>query len=311
MALSAPTPLFERLVAVWRSLELRSDTDDIIRELLGQFSLEKVYASSADTDAFLQLVTALVVKLEAIFYIQRLTLPTDNAQASRYLGLLASWEVTVRTVDFVLHTLLDGRHLLVEPHLLLHRYVPSFLLLALRVLALHPRQPAGQRGTRERRERFARIHTAVEQVAGRSSSSASATLQVCKELTARLCASDPAASGLPHGLKYGLPSLAADMVRTALPADQTCKLIPLSADSAPRVPVPSLHIGARPARRGRRQLAGPVSRPARCRLLRRRRLDTARGTQTDARTSPSRRSRGVEGCCAGSCGELAPAARPD
>jgi hypothetical protein len=211
--MSAPSPLFERLVSVWRGLALRSDADDIILELLGRFSLEKVYASSTDPDAYLQLVTALVVKLDAVFYVQRLSLPTDNVHAGRYLGLLNSWEVTARTIDYVLQTLLEARYILAEEAPLRDKHLPSFLLGALRVLTLHPRQPTGQRGTKDRRDRYARIQSALEQVVDSCSGPRAFLMEVAREVIAQLFAGDASAVGLPPGLKYGLPNLTTDMVR--------------------------------------------------------------------------------------------------
>jgi hypothetical protein len=44
MAAPASTSLFMSLANAWRLLSLRSDIDDIVLELLGRFSLEKIYA---------------------------------------------------------------------------------------------------------------------------------------------------------------------------------------------------------------------------------------------------------------------------
>src|SRR5438270_7364120 len=101
MATPAPSSLFIRLANVWRHLSLRSDVDDIILELLGHFSLEKIY-SEGDKETYQHLVVTLLAQLSAIFYIQRLTLPSENLQVGWYLGFLASWEVTLRSVEFVL-----------------------------------------------------------------------------------------------------------------------------------------------------------------------------------------------------------------
>jgi hypothetical protein len=217
MATSAPTALFERLVHLWRELALRSDVDDICLELIGRFSLEKVYVSAADADVYVQLLTTLLIKLEAILYVQRLTLPTDNVHASRYLGLLISWEVLARTVDVVLHALGEVRNMLAEETALRDRRLPRFLLLALRVLALHPRQPGGQRGIKEKRERFGRMHGALEHIADGIPGPRSFLLETCMEMAAQIHASDTSVVGLPPGLKYGLPNLAVDMVRCCRP----------------------------------------------------------------------------------------------
>lgn len=83
----APSSLFMRLAALWRHLALRSDVDSIILELLGAFCLEKTY-SEGDKETYQQLVVTLVAQLNAIFNIQRLSLPSENLQVGWYLGFI-------------------------------------------------------------------------------------------------------------------------------------------------------------------------------------------------------------------------------
>jgi hypothetical protein len=47
-----PSPLLEGTANVWRHLYLRSDIDDLILELLGRFSLEKIYAGAGNRDVY-------------------------------------------------------------------------------------------------------------------------------------------------------------------------------------------------------------------------------------------------------------------
>lgn len=100
MATASPSPIFSSLTGIWSLLALRSDIDDIILELLGRFSLEKVYAD-ADKESYADLILTLLVQLRVIFFIQRLTLPPGGTIPVDWsLGFLVSWEVTVRTVEF-------------------------------------------------------------------------------------------------------------------------------------------------------------------------------------------------------------------
>ena len=80
--------LFLRLVKIWRVLERRSDVDSVILELLGVFSLEKIY-SEGDKETYQQLLVTLLAQLNIIFYIQRLTVPSENLQVGWYLGFIA------------------------------------------------------------------------------------------------------------------------------------------------------------------------------------------------------------------------------
>jgi hypothetical protein len=117
-----PASIFTRLVSAFRLLALRSDIDDIILELLGQFSLEKIYADG-DKETYQNLVITLLAQLNAIFNVQRLTLPSEGLQVGWYLGFLASWEVTLRTIEFVLQVVVEGRESLWESQLLREKYL--------------------------------------------------------------------------------------------------------------------------------------------------------------------------------------------
>ena len=198
------------LVNAWRLLSLRSDIDDIVVELLGRFSLEKVYADG-DKECYQDLVVQLLVHLKTIFSIQRLSLPSESLQIGWYLGFLVSWEVTVRTVEFVLQVGLEGRESLWECTSLRDKYLAEFLFSALRVLTLHPKAPTNQRA-KDRRERFARIHRSLERLCDSYPGPKSFLLLVCKEITDSLRA-DPNALALPTRLRYELPNLASELVR--------------------------------------------------------------------------------------------------
>lgn len=208
MAARAPSSLFTHLANVWRDLSLRSDVDDIVLELLGRFSLEKIYAEAGDNDAYQRLVISLLSQLNAIFYVQRLTLPTENVHAGRHVGLLVSWDVTVRCIELVLQVVADGRESLWECRKLRDKYLAEFLLSALRFLTLHPRSVTNQRA---RRERFARIHKSLERVFDSYPGDKSFLLLVSKEVTNQLCA-DPNALTLPQRLRYELPNLTSELV---------------------------------------------------------------------------------------------------
>ncbi|KAM7220817.1 hypothetical protein V8F06_003886 [Rhypophila decipiens] len=208
---SAPSSLFLRLTSVWGHLALRSDIDDIVLELLGHFSLEKVYAgtNSGDRHVYQQLVKTLLSQLTAIFYVQRLTLPAENAHVSWYLGFLVSWEVALRTVEFVLQVINDGRECLWDDLMLRDKYLAEFLLSALRVLSLHPKATANQR-VKERKDRFARVHRSLEQVFDSYPGPKSFLLQVCKMVTNRLH-TDPDTLGLPSKMRYEIPNLTSEL----------------------------------------------------------------------------------------------------
>ncbi|KAK4237234.1 hypothetical protein C8A03DRAFT_16216 [Achaetomium macrosporum] len=209
MATPAPSSLFLRLVNTWRLLALRSDVDDIVLELLGRFSLEKVYAGAGDRDVYQQLVITLLSQLKAIFDLQRLTIPSETTHIGWYLGFLVSWEVALRSVEFVLQTVAEGRECLWEHRQLRDKYLAEFLLSALRVLSLHPKAPTTQRA-RDRRDRFARIHRSLEQVFDSYPGPKSFLLEVCKEVAGQLHA-DPDALELPQQLRSELPNLASEL----------------------------------------------------------------------------------------------------
>ncbi|KAL9111011.1 MAG: hypothetical protein Q9227_004444 [Pyrenula ochraceoflavens] len=203
------------MVNVWRLLSLRSDVDNVILELLGQFSLEKVYADS-DSETYQSLVATLLVQLNAVFYIQRMSLSSQDAQMGWYLGLLASWEVVIRAVEFIAETLVASREQLWNASLIREKYVPEALLSMLRVLALHPKAPAR---SKERRSRFVRVHKSLERVYEILPGSRSQLLLICRDVTARM-STDPDALDLPAELKFKLPNLATKLsVATIVPPE--------------------------------------------------------------------------------------------
>jgi hypothetical protein len=202
---ASSSSLFKRLVGVWTALQLRSDVDDIILELLGRFSLEKIY-SDGDKETYQRLVITLLSQLNAIFYIQRMSLPSEPQNAGgRYLGILASWEVTLRSVEFVLQVVVEGRESLWEARPLRDKYLAELLLSSLRVLTLHPKGPK----SKDRRDRFTRIHRSLEQVYDSYPGPESFLLSVCKEVTNRLRVEPNALALLP---RYELPNLASELV---------------------------------------------------------------------------------------------------
>jgi hypothetical protein len=209
MATPTASTLFVRLVNVWRHLSLRSDVDNVILELLGQFSLEKIY-SEGDKGTYQHLITTLLSQLNAIFYLQRLSLPSEGVQVEPYLGILASWEVTLRSVELVLQTIVEGRESLWDAYLLRDKYLAEFLLSALRFLTLHPKAPINQPAI-DRRERFARIHRLLERVYDSYPEPKSFLLVVCKDITDSL-RTEPDALSLPPKLRYELPNLATELV---------------------------------------------------------------------------------------------------
>lgn len=215
MAALAPSSLFVRLVSIYRHLALRCDVDDIILELLGRFSLEKIYVGPHDTEEYQQLVIHLLSKLTAIFNLQRLSLLGESQQVGSCPGFLVSWEVALRCIEFVLQVIGEGRESLWEARDLRDRYLADFLLASLRVVNLHHYIPAGHR-TKDRRDRLARIHRSLEQVFDSYPGAKSFMLVVCKEVTQQLHL-DPHSFALPQALRYQLRSLTSDLVRTANP----------------------------------------------------------------------------------------------
>lgn len=198
------------LTNVWRLLSLRSDVDDIILELLGHFSLEKIYAET-DKETYQHLVITLLAQLNAIYHIQRFTVPSENLQIGWYLGFIASWEVTLRSVEFALQVILEGRDSLWEAQSLRDKYLAEFLLSALRLLTLHPKAPTNQRA-KDRRERFARVHRSLERLYDSYPGPKSFLLLVCKEVTDAL-RTEPNALALPLKFRYEMPNLASDLVK--------------------------------------------------------------------------------------------------
>lgn len=209
MAAPVSSPLLMRLTNVWRAIAFRNDIDDIILELLGRFSLEKIYYES-DKEIYQQLFTTLVSQLNAILYFQRLSLPSENLQPGPYLALLASWEVILRSVEFVLQNVVEGRDGLWEAHGLRDKHLPDFIISALRVASLHPKAPTSQRA-KDRRDRYSRIHRSLERVYDGYPGPKSFLLLVCKELTDSL-RTESIALGLPSKMRYELPNLASRMV---------------------------------------------------------------------------------------------------
>ncbi|KAK0105447.1 hypothetical protein ONS95_004186 [Cadophora gregata] len=208
MAGPASSSMFTRLTNAYRLLSLRSDIDNIILELLGQFSLEKIYCDS-DKDTYQNLVITLLAQLNTIFNVQRLSLPSENQQVGWYLGFLASWEVTLRSIEFVLQVVVEGRESLWEARLLRDKYLPELLLNALRVLTLHPKIPSNQKA-KDRRDRFARVHRSLERVFDSYPSPESFLLLICKEVTDSL-RTEPNGLALPPRMRSDLPSLATEL----------------------------------------------------------------------------------------------------
>ncbi|WEW60398.1 hypothetical protein PRK78_005883 [Emydomyces testavorans] len=196
------------LANVWKLLGIRHDIDDIILELLGRFSLEKVY-SECDVHSYQRLVIVLLARLNAIYSLQRLSLPSESEQAGQYLGFLASWEVVIRSVEFVLQIVIEGRDSFWEVQALRDKYLAELLCVALRILALHPKPPAVPR-LKERRDRFARIHGLLEKLFDNYPAPGSFLLLVCKEITDVL-RTDPNALALPTELRHDLPNLATQL----------------------------------------------------------------------------------------------------
>ncbi|TGO15708.1 hypothetical protein BPAE_0548g00010 [Botrytis paeoniae] len=215
---SAASPQFTRLANIWKLLSLRSDVDNIILELVGQFSLEKVY-SDGDKETYQNLVITLFAQLNAIFYIQRLSIPSAKLQKDGwYFGFLASWEVTLRMIEFVLHIVIEGRESLWESRQLRDKYLAELLLSALRVLQLLPQPPSdGQSQSKTelqrkiRRDRFGRIHRSLEHMFDSYPGPKSFLLLVCKEITESLRGSEPNPLALPPKLRDELPNLAEEL----------------------------------------------------------------------------------------------------
>lgn len=209
MAESMPSPILQRLATSLRLLSLRSDIDNIILELLGQFSLEKIY-SEGDQEEYQTLVVTLIIQLNAIFSIQRLSLPSETLHVGWYVEFLASYEVTLRAVEYVLLVIVEGRETLWEARLLRDKYLAEFLLNALRFVTLHPRIPSNQR-SKDQRDRFARIHKLLERIFDSYPPPESSLLLVCMETTDSLRTRRNGLQ-LPARLKVELPNVATKLV---------------------------------------------------------------------------------------------------
>ncbi|KAG4027877.1 hypothetical protein MFRU_026g00580 [Monilinia fructicola] len=215
---SATSPQFTRLANIWKLLSLRSDVDHIILELVGQFSLEKVY-SDGDKETYQHLVITLFAQLNAIFYIQRLSIPSAKLQKDGwYLGFLASWEVTLRTIEFALQVVIEGRESLWESRQLRDKYLAEFLLSALRVLQFLPRPECDSQSQskidvqrRNSRDRFARIHRSLEHMYDSYPGVKGFLLLVCKEVTESLRGPESNPLALPPKLRDELPNLAGEL----------------------------------------------------------------------------------------------------
>ena len=215
MATAPPSSLFTSLTGVWSLLALRSDVDDIIIELLGRFDLEKIYADS-NKDVYADLILALLAQLDVIFFIQRLTLPAPGRSPAGWsLGFLVSWEVTVRTVEFILQTVLEAREVLWDASFR-DEYLARLLLSTVRILLLHPKPPANSKA-RDRRDRFARIQRSLERICDSYPDTNSPLLSVCRAIADSLC-SAPDTLTLPPRMKEELPSLSEDLVSPPSPS---------------------------------------------------------------------------------------------
>lgn len=277
MAESVPSPLLQRLATSLRLLSLRSDIDNIILELLGQFSLEKIY-SEGDQEEYQTLVVTLLIQLNSIFSIQRLSLPSENLQVAWYSEFLASYEVTLRAVEYVLQVIVEGRETLWEARLLRDRYLAEFLLNALRFITLHPRIPSNQRG-KDQRDRFARVHKLLERIFDSYPPPESSLLLVCRETT-DLLRMRPNGLLLPPRLKTDLPNVATKLVKLNV---EPCYLLNANSALVPSARVPPCHVCAWycAKRWVSWRLAVTVFCPSRCLSIHNWSLSTVRRPQRD------------------------------
>ncbi|KAF3479877.1 WD40 repeat protein [Arthroderma uncinatum] len=199
MAAATPSTQFLHLANVLRLLCLRSDADDIILELLGRFALDRIYADS-DREKFQQLVSTLLSQLNAVIYIQRLSLPSEREQIDEYVGFLANWETISRSIEFVLQLVIDGHETLFNVHQQLDVQLADLVSTALRVLSFHPK---GLPDIQDQKHRFARIHGLLDKLHDRFPGPRPCLLLICRDI----------ANALP---KYPLPECLSDRYVTTI-----------------------------------------------------------------------------------------------
>ncbi|KAM5490654.1 hypothetical protein MaudMau93_002460 [Microsporum audouinii] len=206
MAAAIPSTQFLHLANVFRLLCLRSDADDIILELLGRFALDKIYADS-NREKFQQLVGTLLSQLNAIIYIQRLSLPSEREQVEEYVGFLANWETIARSIEFVLQVVIEGHESLFNAHQQLDVQLADLISTALRVLSFHPK---GLPDIKDQKHRFARIHRLLDRLHDRFPGPRPCLLLICRDM-ANALRMDPTSLPLPTKLKREIPNLALDL----------------------------------------------------------------------------------------------------
>ncbi|EFE38399.1 WD40 repeat protein [Trichophyton verrucosum HKI 0517] len=207
MALATASTQFLHLANVFRLLSLRSDADDIILELLGRFSLDRIYADS-NREKFQQLVSTLLSQLNAVLYIQRLSLPSDKEQVEEYVGFLANWETISRSIEFVLQVVLEGHENLFNVHQQLDVQLADLVSTALRVLSFHPKSLPD---IKDQKHRFARIHRLLDKLHDRYPGPRPCLLLICRDM-ANALRMDPTSLPLPTKLMKEMPNLALDLV---------------------------------------------------------------------------------------------------
>ncbi|EGD86267.1 hypothetical protein H112_07198 [Trichophyton rubrum D6] len=206
MALATASTQFLHLANVFRLLSLRSDADDIILELLGRFSLDRIYADS-NREKFQQLVSTLLSQLNAVLYIQRLSLPSDKEQVEEYVGFLANWETISRSIEFVLQVVLEGHENLFNVHQHLDVQLADLVSTALRVLSFHPKSLPD---IKDQKHRFARIHRLLDKLHDRYPGPRPCLLLICRDM-ANALRMDPTSLPLPTKLMKEIPNLALDL----------------------------------------------------------------------------------------------------
>ncbi|KAK2747293.1 hypothetical protein FQN57_002191 [Myotisia sp. PD_48] len=225
MAAGSPSTHFLHLANVWRRLSLRSDIDDIILELLGRFALDRIYADT-DSEKFQRLVSNLLSQLNAIIYIQRMSIPQDRHQVDLYLAFLANWELIARTIEFVLQVVIEGREILWAAHPLLDRQLGDLVSTALRILSLHPKEPPR---AQDRKDRFSRIHTLLERLFDGYPGPRPFLLAVSRDI-AEVLRTEPNSIALPVRLRAELPNIALDLY--PLPACLSDRYVSTIVDGA-------------------------------------------------------------------------------